>query len=160
MRWATYEGCLVKLLLIVGSVALLVLMVVVSFNMFGRWVGSPIVGTIEIAGLSVAVGAAIAIPYAAREKRNVVVDVLASHLPPRMRGLFDAFTFLLGLAIVGFVVYIAFKEAHYAASFGEVTLVVSAPTSPIKYLWAIGLLLLFLVLLRDMVRAVRKAAKR
>jgi len=160
MRWAKYEGYLVRFLLIVGSMAVLAMMVVVSFNIFGRWLGGPIIGALEIAGLCGAVVAAIGIPYGAREKRNVVVDVIVSHLPPRMRGFFDAVTFLVSLMVVGFLVYVAFKEARYAASFGESTLVVSAPTSPFKYIWAIGLLLLFLVLMREIVRAIRKAAKR
>jgi len=160
MRWAKYEGYFVKFLLIVGSLAILAMMVVVSFNIFGRWLDRPIVGAIEIAGLCGGVVAAIAIPYAARERRNVVVDVIASRLPLRVRGFFDAFTFLVAVGIVGFVVYVAFKEARYAASFGESTLVVSAPTSPVKFIWAIGLLLLLLVLVRDIISSLRKGIKR
>jgi len=104
--------------------------------------------------------AAVGIPYAARENRNVVVDVIASRLPPRMRGFFDAVSFAVGLALLGFLVYVAFREVRYAASFGEVTMVSSTPTTPFKCIWAIGLVLLFLVVVRELVRAIRKAAKR
>jgi TRAP-type C4-dicarboxylate transport system permease small subunit len=160
MPWAKYEGYLVKFLLIIGSLALLAMMVVVAFNIFGRWVNRPIMGAIEIAGLCGGIVASIAIPYGAREKRNVVVDVIVSRLPPRVKGFFDTFTFLVALGIVGFVVYVAFKEARYAASFGEETLVASVPTSPVKFIWAIGLTLLFLVLIRDIISAFRKGIKR
>ena len=160
MRWKKYEDYLVKFLLVIGSLAILAMMVVVSFNIFGRWLDRPIMGAIEVAGLCGGVVAAIAIPYAARERRNVVVDVIASRLPPRVRGFADAFTFLVTLIIVGFLVYVAFKEARYAASFGESTLVVSAPTSPIKFIWAIGLALLFVVLVKDLVAALKKGMKR
>ena len=160
MRWARYEGYFVKGLLILGSLAVLTMMVVVSFNIFGRWINRPIVGAIEIAGLCGGVAAAIALPYATRERRNVVVDVVASRLPSRVKGFFDAFTLLVSLSGVGIIVYAAFKQARYAASFGEETLVISAPTSPVKFFWAIGLLLLAMVLVRDIFLALRKALKR
>ncbi len=160
MRRAEFEGHVVKFLLIVGSLAVLAMMVVVSFNIFGRWLNRPILGAIEVAGLCGGVAAAIALPYAARERRNVVVDVIASRLSTRVKGFFDTFTFLLSLVAVGIIVYAAFKEAFYAASFGEATLVVSAPTSPVKFIWAIGLLLLFGVLVRDILIAFRQGLKR
>jgi TRAP-type C4-dicarboxylate transport system permease small subunit len=160
MRWAVHEGRLVKFLLVLGSLAVLAMMIIVSFNIFGRWLFSPILGALEIAGLCGAVVAAVGIPYAAREKRNVVVDVIASRMPPRVRGFFDAVSFTIGLAIAGFLVYVAFSEVRYAASFGEETMVSETPTTPFKCIWAIGLLLLFLVLAREVVRAIRKAAKR
>ena len=61
---------------------------------------------------------------------------------------------------VGLLVYVAFKEAFYAASFNETTLIVSVPTSPVKFMWGIGLFLLLLVLIHDVVVAFRKGAKR
>ncbi len=160
MRWTKLEDYFFKGLLTIGSLAILAMMVVVSFNIFGRWLDRPIMGAIEIAGLLGGVAAAVALPYAVRERRNVVVDVLASRMPRRVRGFFDTFTFLLSLAGVGILVYAAFKQARFAASFGEETLVVSAPTSPVKFIWAIGLLLLALLLVRDIVIAFRKGIKR
>ncbi len=160
MRGTKFENYIVKGLLIVGSLAVLAMMVVVSFNIFGRWLDRPIMGAIEIAGLCGGVAAAIALPYATRERRNVVVDVVADRLPRRVKGFFDTFTFLLGLGGAGLLSYVAFKEAFHAASFGESTLVVSAPTSPVKFIWAIGLSLLFLVLIRDIVAAFRKGVGR
>jgi TRAP-type C4-dicarboxylate transport system permease small subunit len=157
MRGASIEKHVVRVLLIVGALAILAMMVVVGFNIFGRWLDHPIMGAIEIAGLCGGVAAAIAIPYATRERRNVVVDVIASRLPPRARGFFDAFTFLVSLVAVGFLVYVAFKEARYAASFNEATIVVSAPTAPVKFIWAIGLFLLALVLVREVYDAIRRA---
>jgi TRAP-type C4-dicarboxylate transport system permease small subunit len=135
-------------------------MVIISFNVFGRWFGRPILGAIDIGGLAGGVAAAIALPYTAREKRNVVVDILSEKLPRRVKGFFDAFTFSLSVVAIGLLVYVAFKEAFYAASFNETTLVISAPTSPVKFMWGIGLLLLLLVLINDVVVAFRKGAKR
>ena len=89
----------------------------------------------------------------------MVVDILSDRLPRRVKGFFDTFTFTLSLVAVGLLVYVAFREAFYAASFNETTLVISAPTSPIKFIWAIGLFLLALVLIRDVIVAFRKGVK-
>jgi len=160
MRVGDFEKWLVRVLLVIGALAVLTMMVIVSFNIFGRWLGRPILGAIDIAGLAGGVAAAIALPYATRERKNVVVDILSDRLPRRVKGFFDAFTFTLSLVAVGMLVYVAFREAFYAASFNETTLVVSAPTSPIKFIWAIGLFLLALVLIRDVIVAFRKGVKR
>lgn len=159
MRGAKYGDYLIKFLLIVGCMAILAMMIVVSFNIFGRWMSRPIVGALEIAGLCGAVAAAVAIPYCAKEKRNVAVDVAATRLPQRLRGWIDTFTFTLSLIGVGLVMWVTFKEAFHAASFGDETLVAAVPTAPFKFIWAIGLLLLCLVLIRDIVGAIRRGMK-
>jgi len=159
-RAATFEKWLVRVLLVIGALAVLVMMAIIAFNVFGRWFGHPILGAIDVGGLAGGVAAAVALPYAARERRNVVVDILSERLPRRVKGFFDAFTFSLSVVAVGLLVYVAFKEALYAASYNETTLVVAAPTSPVKFMWGIGLFLLLLVLVREVVRAFRKGVKR
>lgn len=159
-RVATFEKWLVRVLLVIGSLAVLLMMAIIAFNVFGRWFGHPILGAIDIGGLAGGVAAAIALAYTAREKRNVVVDILSERLPRRVKGFVDAFTFLLSVGAVGLFVYVAFKEAFYAASYNETTLVAAVPTSPVKFIWAIGLFLLLLVLIRDVVNAFRRGAKR
>lgn len=159
-RAASFEKWLVRVLLIIGSIAVIVMMVIISFNIFGRWFGHPILGAIDIGGLAGGVAAAIALPYTARERRNVVVDILSEKLPRRVKGFFDAFTFSLSVAAVGLLVYAAFKEAFYAASYGETTLVASLPTSPVKFIWSIGLFLLLLVMIYEVVVSFRKGAAR
>jgi TRAP-type C4-dicarboxylate transport system permease small subunit len=159
-RSARFEKWLVRVLLIVGSLAVLVMMVIIAFNVFGRWFGHPILGAIDVGGLAGGVAAAIALPYTARRRRNVAVDILSEKLPRRVKGFFDAFTFLLSVAVIGLLVYVAFKEAFYAASYNETTLVMAAPTSPVKFMWGIGLFLLLLVLIYEVVVAFRKGAKR
>ncbi len=158
-RAVTFETWLVRVLLVIGSLAVLVMMVIISFNIFGRWMGRPILGAIDIGGLAGGVAAAVALPYATRERRNVVVDILSEKLPPRIKGFVDAFTFTLCVAAAGLLAYGALKEALYAASYNETTLVVSAPTSPIKFMWTIGLFLLFLVLVREVVVSFRRGVK-
>ncbi|MCX8032334.1 MAG: TRAP transporter small permease [Thermoleophilia bacterium] len=160
MRGTEYSRRLFTVMLIGGSLAVLAMMVVVAFNIFGRWLDRPITGAIEVAGLCGAIVAAVAIPFNLKERRSVVVDVLASRLPERVRGFFDTFNFLLCLAAAVLLAWAAWREALHAASFNEKTLVALAPTSPFKFIWAIGLVILGAVLARDVVTAFRKGVKR
>jgi TRAP-type transport system small permease protein len=160
MKAADFEKWVVRVLLIIGAIAVLVMMVIISFNVFGRWMGRPILGAIDIGGLAGGVAAAIALPYTTRERRNVVVDILSERLPRRVKGFIDAFTYLLSAVAAGLLVYVAVRAAFYSASYNETTLVAGAPISPVRFVWAFGLLLLFLVLVREVVVAFRKGAKR
>jgi TRAP-type C4-dicarboxylate transport system permease small subunit len=159
MKAAAFEKWVVKILLIIGSLAVLVMMVIISFNIFGRWFGHPILGAIDIGGLAGGVAAAVALPYTTKERRNVVVDILSERLPKRVKRFIDGFTFFLSLIAAGLFAYVAFKEAFYAASFGEETVVTEIPTSPIRFFWAFGLFLVFLVFIREVVVAFRKGVK-
>lgn len=151
----------VKVLLIIASIAVLAMMVIIAFNILGRiFFNAPILGAIEIAGLTGAVLAAVALAYTEREHRNVVVEVVANLFPPRVRGFADAFTLLLSLGGVGIMMWAMFKEAFHAASFSETTLVLRAPTPPFKFIWSIGLLILCIVILVNLIAAFRRGLKR
>ena len=159
MRAADFKKWVIRVLLIIGAVAVLVMMVIISFNIFGRWLGRPILGAIDIGGLAGGVAAAIAIPYATKERRNVVVDILSERLPRRVKGFVDAFSYSLSVVAVGLLIYAATKKAFWAAGFNEKTLVADIPASPVRFVWAFGLFLLFLVLIRDVIAAFRKGVK-
>ncbi len=66
----------------------------------------------------------------------------------------------MSCAGLGFLVYGAFDEAFYAASFNEETIVTYTPTTPFKFIWAVGLAVLALVVLVHTVMYLVKGAKR
>ena len=161
MNGSKFVQYLTRILLIIASIAVLTMMVIISFNILGRiFFNSPILGAIEIAGLTGAVLAAVALAYTEREHRNVVVEIVANLFPPRVRGFTDAFVLLLSLGGVGVMAWAMFKEAFHAASFAEATLVLEVPTTPFKFIWAIGLLILFIAILVNMIVAIRKGVNR
>ncbi len=135
-------------LLVLASLAVLAMMCVIAFNIFGRILfHKPILGAIEWAGLMGVVFAAVALPYSTRERNNVVVKIISERFPPRVGAFVNAFTFLVSLGGLGILVYGSFKEAFYAASFDERTIVSDTPTTPFKFIWAVGLTILALVVL-------------
>lgn len=146
-----------KILLILASVSLLAMMLVISLNVIGRiFFSSPILGALEIAGLAGVIFIAIALGFTEKEKNNVVVEVLVMLLSPRRRAVTDAVTLFLSLIGVAFLSYAVIKDAFHSAEFNEQTLVLGISTSPFKFIWAAGTLMLFLFILKNMITALRK----
>jgi TRAP-type transport system small permease protein len=137
------------------------MMVIITTNVLGRvFFKSPIFGALEISGLTGIILASVAIPYCEKEQRNVHVEILVDRFPPRVRGFSDAFVLLLSLGAVAVVSYAMLKESFHAASFGEETLVLELPTTPFKFIWTIGTILLCVVLLVNIVKSIMKGMKR
>lgn len=152
---------MIKVLLVVGGVALMVMMTIVVGNSLGRALfRTPIFGTIEIAGLAGVVVVAAAVGFAERERRNVVVDVVANRLTPRARALADAFTFFLSLGAVAFLSWTIFDNALESLTIRDVTLTTGVFIAPFKFTWAIGVILLCLFLLQHTIEAIRKGKQR
>jgi TRAP-type C4-dicarboxylate transport system permease small subunit len=160
MNVSKLDKYLWNFLLTLASAAVLAMMVIIAFNIFGRALfHKPILGAIEWAGLAGVVFAAVALPYSTKTRNNVVVQIVAERFPPRVRACVDAFTFLISFVGLGFLVYGSFDEAFYSASFNEATIVTSTPMSPFKFIWAAGLTILALVLLVHTVKYVKTGVK-
>lgn len=151
----------VKALLILATLALIAMATIIAMNILGRTLfGKPILGTVEIAGLAGVVFAAIAVPFVEKEHRNVVMEVVSSRFPPRMKGFTDAFVLLVSLGAVGVLTWAMFRESQLAASFAEATTVTRIPLAPFKYIWSVGATLLCIVLLWNIIVSVKKGLKR
>jgi TRAP-type C4-dicarboxylate transport system permease small subunit len=152
---------MMKLFLVVGAIAMMVMMVIVVGNSLGRALfNTPIFGTIEIAGLAGIVVVAVAVGFAERENRNVVVDVVANRFAPRTRAFSDAFTLFLSVAAVASLFWAMFDNALEAVTVREATLTTGVVTSPFKFTWLLGITILCLFLIRHMIEAIKKGVKR
>lgn len=152
---------LTRVLLIIATLAMVVMATIIAMNILGRSLFSrPILGTIDIAGLAGVVFASIAVAYTEWERRNVLVEVVVARFPPRVKAFTDAFVLLLSLAIIGVLTWAMFKEAAYAASFSQTTLITKLPLAPFKYVWSVGAALLGAILLWHVIESVRKGLKR
>jgi TRAP-type C4-dicarboxylate transport system permease small subunit len=152
---------IIKVILVIGGIALMVMMVIVVGNSIGRALfRTPIFGTIEIAGLAGVVVVAGAVGFTERERRNIVVDTAANRLKPRARAFTDAFTLFLSLGAVAFLFWTVFSNALRALTIREVTLTTGVLIAPFKFVWAIGVIILCLFLLQHMIEAVKKGGKK
>ena len=151
----------IKVLLVVAGVALMGMMVIVVGNSLGRALFKmPIFGTIEIAGLAGVIVVAVAVGFAEREQSNIVVDVVANRFTPRTKALADAFTLLLSVGAVAFLLWAIFKDALHSLTMREITLTTGVLTTPFKFTWAIGAIILGLFLLQHMIEVFRRVGKR
>lgn len=151
----------VRVLLVIAAAALVAMATIITLNIFGRALfRSPIMGTVEYAGVLGVVFASVAIGYVEKHRRNVVMEVISSKFPPRAKEFTDAFGLLLGLVIIGVLSWAMFGEAGYAFSYRETTVVMGVPLWPFKYIWAVGAAILCLALLYNMVQCIRRGVKR
>lgn len=152
---------IIRVLLVVGGVALMVMMTIVVGNSLGRALfRTPIFGTIEIAGLAGALVVAAAVGFAEWEKRNVVVDVVANRFTSRIRAITDAFTLFLSLGAVAFLFWAVFNDALNSVAVREATLTTGVFVFPFKFSWAVGIVILCLFLLQHMIEAIRRGGKK
>jgi len=152
---------IIRMLSVIATLALMAMMGTVVGNVIGRiFFKSPILGTVEIAGLAGVILVAIAVGYAEREHRNVVVTVVASRFPPRTRAIADAFTLFLSLGAVAVLSWAILDSAFHAATTGEFTETLAIKTAPFEFAWAIGALILCGFLLQHMIQALIRGIKK
>ena len=156
-----FSRVMIRVLLVGGAVALMVMMAIVVGNSLGRTLfKTPIFGAIEIAGLAGVVVVAVAVGFAERERSNVVVDVVAIRFTPRIRAIVDAFTLFLSLGAVAFLLWAVFRDALNSVTRREIALTTGIFTAPFKFTWVIGIIVLCLFLLQHMIEAIRRWGKR
>jgi TRAP-type C4-dicarboxylate transport system permease small subunit len=115
-------------------------MVMVVLNVGGRGLfASPILAAVEIVGLAGVFLISFAIGFAERERSHIVVRMLVSRFPKRLRLLFSIFMFLLSLVAVALLVWGGFVEAwELANTVGATTYVLHLERAPFAFVWVAG----------------------
>jgi len=161
MTLAKLNRFIVRVLLVIGAVAIIAMMGIIVGNVIGRiFFNSPIYGAVEICGLAGVVVVAMAAGFTQQERRNVIVDVAASRFPPRTRAIADTFTLFLSLGIVAILSWATFDSALRAAATGEYTQILGISPAPFEFIWAIGALILCFFLVQHVIEAAIKGVKK
>jgi TRAP-type C4-dicarboxylate transport system permease small subunit len=139
---------------IAAGLALIAMMMVVVANIFGRiFLGSPLTGTLEIAGFGGLVVVAIAIVFTEYEHRNVIIDFVVIQMPPKIQGILKRITYFLSLGAVAILFYAAVGSGVEALRDGERTLTLSIRTFPFWFIWGAGVLCLWSCILQHFIQA-------
>ena len=145
----------------IGGAALMLMMLYVFGNCAGRALfKTPIMGTIEIAGLAGAVVVSIAVAFAEREKSNVVVDIVTEALPPRPKRILEALMLVLSLAALTVMFYAVVEDGIESFATKDVSITTGIPIGPFKFIWAAGIAGSWIFMFGHLVGAVKKAVKR
>jgi len=149
-------------MVVVTSVALLITMVMVVLNVGGRGLfASPILAAVEIVGLAGVFLISFAIGFTEKERSHIVVRMLVSRLPKRLRLLFSIFTFLLSVVAIALLVWGGFVEAwELANTVGATTYVLHLERAPFAFVWVAGCVVLGGFLLYHLIEVLVEVRKK
>lgn len=136
---------------IIGGTILIMMMVLVSADVLGRYIGNaPLHGTNELVEFLMVGLFYFTVSHAQALRTHIRVELLITYLSPRLRIKFDIFCHLLGLFIFALIAWQSGRAALQAWKLGETTFgVILFPLFPSKILVPLGCLLLCLRLGKD-----------
>ena len=142
--WSKFGQWITKFMVVITSVALLITMVMVVLNVGGRGLfASPILAAVEIVGLAGVFLISFALGLTEKEESHIVVRMLVSRFPKRLRTLFSVFTLFLSLGTVVVLVWGGFLEAwELAHTPGATTYVLHLDRAPFVFVWVAGCVVL------------------
>lgn len=149
----------VKLLRLIGAIALVGMMMLTSCDVLLRGFGHPIFGAVDMVGLLAVVVLAAAMPYTHQAGGHVGVDLLVQKLGPRGQAIIDCITSLISFVLFALVSWQMWLYAGELSAKGEVTMTVQIAKHPFIYLVSICFGVLCLVIVSDIIRFIGKAVK-
>ena len=145
--WIAAAGLVGMLLVIVADV--------IGIKIFSK----PVPGGIEIVSFLSAVAIAFAVAYTQVMRGHVAVDFIVEKFPRRAKLIIDAVTTFFGVALMAVLAYYSFKYGAKLHATGEVSMTQKIPYYPFVYGMAVCFLVTLLVLVRDLIKSITKAAK-
>jgi TRAP-type C4-dicarboxylate transport system permease small subunit len=117
----------------------------------------PVPGATEIISLAQVTTMAFAVAATQRHRGHISVEMFVTGMNPRLRSLTRAFTAFLGLTLFSVLVVEAVRLGNEYLRAGEVTATVRIPFYPFAYLFGMALVPMAMMLLVDLVGAVKEA---
>jgi TRAP-type C4-dicarboxylate transport system permease small subunit len=152
-----YIQAAIKVLMVAGAAALVAMMTVIVANIFGRlFFKAPVMGTVEVAGFTGAILVAIAVGFAERDHRNVIVEILVSRFPPRIKAFVDSFTLILSLGGLVVLFWAMFDYAFKTAVGKEYTFTLGINPAPFQFIWSFGVLILCIYVLQHIIQYLKR----
>jgi len=142
---------------IIGIIAVVVLMLVITTDVIGRFIfNHPLPATIEITQYVMVIAVYGSVAYCAIERGHVSVELFVSMFPPKTQRIIDTVTSLLSLSLFASIVWASAKSLAMSWNRHEVSTTLGLVTWPFRTVMLIGLILLSLVLLVDFIRIITK----
>jgi TRAP-type C4-dicarboxylate transport system permease small subunit len=152
---------ILKFMHLASFFALMVMMLTVVANIIGRiFFKAPVIGTLEVAGFCGVIFVSAAMGLAQRERRNIYVDIVVQRFSIRFRQISDSFTYFLSLIAVGILCWAVTESAIEAFIDNDVTITLSVKTFPFRSIWAAGLFILGIFLVKHITEFLRGEAKK
>lgn len=111
----------------------------------------------ELCSLCACGVASFAIPYATLNQAHSVMDLILSHLNPRVRGVLEFVSGIFTVAILGFTIVQLYKNAIMYTAAHELTTTAHLPAYMFRWVFAIGMTLTLIAAAIDMIDSLRTA---
>jgi TRAP-type C4-dicarboxylate transport system permease small subunit len=139
----------------VAGTALVLIMLLTSFDVVLRYLRHPILGSYDMVSIGAAFMIGFALPRTSWDKIHISVDILVFKLP-RQRIVVDLITRVMAMALFLIIGYNLTKLGASFSRTGDSTLTLGLPFYPIAYALGICAFVECLVLLADVVRVFYK----
>ena len=139
-----------RLICWISGCALVGMMLLTSGDVVGRYIGYPIKGTYDVAGLLGALVVALPLGYTQILKRHVAMEFMETHGSRLIRTATSVIVSLLGIGVYGLIAWRCFLLGSKFLAVGRVSDTIEIPIYPFVYVVAFGCALNCLVLLIDL----------
>jgi TRAP-type C4-dicarboxylate transport system permease small subunit len=146
-----------KILMVLGSVAVLLLMTIATTNAFLRipLIKSTWRGAYETVGFLGAIVIAFALGYTQKRKDHIVVDILTEKFPKRINRVLDAISYFITTIFFAIVSWQVFVWGMKISKSGEVSETLKIVFHPIIYCVALGFAVFSLTLIIDFLKSLK-----
>jgi len=140
----------------VGAFCLVVMMFLTCADVVGRFFGHPIFGSVEIVGFMAAISVAMALPYTHQARGHIGVEIVVRLFSDRTRKIIELTTNSLALLLFAVVTWRMALYTRTMKASGEVSMNLEIPAYLIIAVVAFCFLVFTLVIVQDLVQALRK----
>jgi len=147
------DDVLNKILMFVGSIAVLLLMSIATVNVCLRFFfNAPYRGAYELVGFLGAVVIAFALGYTQKRKDHIVVDILTEKFPKRVNRVLDGVNYLITTIFFSLVTWQVFIWGMKISRSGEVSETLKIVFHPFIFSVSLGFALFSFTLIIDFIK--------
>jgi TRAP-type C4-dicarboxylate transport system permease small subunit len=147
-----------RYLFLLGTIPLAVITILTVIDVSGRYFRFPLMGTLEISTLCLALSVALTLAHTQAIKGNTDVDILFNLMPLKAQKVTSVFTTLLCVIMVGIMAWREWPWVAFSRRTQEWVDIVGWSLWPFKAVMLFGLFCLLLQLILDLVDALRELA--
>lgn len=153
--WKLFVGCR-SLLKFLGAACLVGMTLVTCVDVIGRYLGHPILGSVELVGFMATLAAALALPYTHEMRGHVGVEILVRLFSEKTQAVIELSTNLVGMILFAVVTWRMTLYAGTMRKSGEVSISLEFPEHVIIYLTAFCFLVFALTIAEDIMNNIKR----
>jgi TRAP-type C4-dicarboxylate transport system permease small subunit len=145
---------------IFGMTVLVMLTALTIADVLGRTLlKKPLLGTFELTEYMLTIIVFSSLAWCAVQGGHIRVDLLTSHLKPKVQAIMSSMTHLISLGLLVVITWQCFLEAKVMTDIGKTSALLNVPAYPFYWIMAAGFLILCLQIFVELLRYFYKAVK-